>query len=73
MFYGNYFNNKYQTLKKKTWSAPTLIAIVIIISMILVFSFEQIGLFRKEYNLNSEVQHIGKSKLNILLKSLFIS
>lgn len=65
MFYGNYFSNKYQQLRKRNWSAPMLMTVVIIISMLMVFSFEQIGLFRKENNLSVSVKHIGKSKFNI--------
>ena len=65
MFIGNYLSNKYQQYRKKTWSAPMLMSVFIIISMLLVFSFEQIGLFRKESNLTTAI-HIGKSKYIIL-------
>lgn len=61
MFYGNIIN-KYKQLKKRTWSAPMLMTVFIITSMLLVFSLEQIGLFRKENNLENQAMHIGKSK-----------
>lgn len=63
MFYGRFFSNKYQQYKKRNWSAPMLMSVFIIISLLVVFSFEEIGLFRKENNLSSEVMHIGKSNL----------
>lgn len=66
MFYGNYLSTKYTQYRNKTWSAPMLMGTFIVISMLLVFSCEQIGLFRKENNLTTAI-HIGKSKKNILL------
>lgn len=39
-------------MRKKNWSAPAIITVFIIIMMILVYSFEQIGLLNKERNLD---------------------
>ena len=68
MIYGNYFNKKYKQYRNKTWSAPMLMSVFIIISMFLVFSFEQIGIFRKESNLGKTAVHIGKSKNYFFIK-----
>lgn len=65
MFYARKLQNKFNVYRKRT-SAPMLMTIIIIISMFLVFSFEQIGLFRKERNLSSQAIYIGKSKLNLI-------
>ena len=62
MFYEKKITSKVQQNFKKTWSAPKIISVFIIFSMFIVFSFEQIGLFRKENNLNSQAVYIGKSK-----------
>ena len=62
MFYGNYLSNKYQQIRKRSWSAPMIMSVFIIFSMLLVFSFEQVGLFRKESNLNYATKQIGRSK-----------
>jgi len=61
MSIGNYLSKSYQHYRKRTWSAPMFMSVFIITSMLLVFSFEQIGIFRKESNLTTAV-HIGKSK-----------
>jgi len=42
---------KLNQLRKKSWSAPTVMTVFILISMIIVFSFEAIGLTNKEKNL----------------------
>ncbi len=42
---------KLNQLRKKNWSAPTIMSVFILISMIIVFSFEAIGLAKKEKNL----------------------
>ena len=62
MLYRNYLSLKYTQYKKKTWSAPLLMSGFLIICLLLVFSLEEVGLFRKENNLNNQVMHIGKSK-----------
>ena len=62
MLFGKNITSKVQQYRKKTWSAPMLMSVFIILSMFLVFSFEQIGLFRKENNLSSQAVYIGKSK-----------
>merc|ERR1712032_247715 len=60
MFYRNeYVNKKYTEYRRKYWSAPMLMSVFIIISMLAVFSFEQIGLFKKENNLDTAM-HVGK-------------
>merc|ERR1711934_21412 len=64
MIYGNYFNKKYKQYRNRTWSAPMLMSVFIIISMFLVFSFEQIGIFRKEINLGKTAVRIGKVQQN---------
>ena len=66
MFIGKYLKKKYQHYRNRTWSAPMFMSVFIIVSMLLVFSFEQIGIFRKESNLTTAI-HIGKSKYNIIL------
>merc|ERR1712151_1006110 len=59
MFYRNEYVNKYTEYRRKYWSAPMLMSVLIIISMLAVFSFEQIGLFKKENNLDTAM-HVGK-------------
>ena len=44
--------NKLNKIRKQKWSGPLVIAIFLIISMLLVFSFEAIGIFQKEKNLD---------------------
>ena len=39
-------------LRKKNWSAPAIISVFILIMMILVYSFESLGLLNKERNLD---------------------
>jgi len=45
-----------------------LMSVFIIISLLVVFSFEEMGLFRKELNINSEVLHIGKIQQTLTKK-----
>ena len=39
-------------LRKKNWSAPAIISVFILICMIIVYSFESLGLLNKEKNLD---------------------
>jgi len=64
----NFMNITHQQLKKKTWSAPMIMTVFIITSMLMVFSCEQIGLFRKENNLETQAIHIGKIQQTISKK-----
>jgi len=44
--------NKLYLLRKKNWSAPAIISAFILVCMIIVYSFETIGLLNKERNLD---------------------
>lgn len=52
MKFKNPFKKLNNSMRKKNWSAPAIITVFIIIMMILVYSFEQIGLLNKERNLD---------------------
>jgi hypothetical protein len=51
MKYLNQFAKKANQIRKKNWSAPTIMAVFIFVCMIIVYSFEIIGLAKKEKNL----------------------
>merc|ERR1712151_84513 len=60
MFNRNYLKNQYSHIKK-TWSVPMYMTVIVIISVLAVFCFEEMGLFNKELNINHKpVVHIGK-------------
>ncbi len=51
---------KAKYIRKQNWSAPTTMGVFIIICMIIVFSFESLGLANKEKNL--EFRHTTPEK-----------
>ncbi len=54
----NYFHElgkKINRIRKKNWSAPTIMGVFIIICMIIIYSFESLGLFNKERNLDYRI------------------
>lgn len=51
MYYVNKATKKFNSIRKKNWSAPTIMAAFIIICMILIYGFETLGLAKKEKNL----------------------
>ena len=42
---------KFEAIRKKNWSAPAIMSVFILICMLIVYSFEAIGLLNKERNL----------------------
>ena len=52
MKFTNAIIKKANHLRKKNWSAPTIMSVFIIICMIIIFSFETLGLANKEKNLD---------------------
>ena len=56
---------KAKYIRKQNWSAPTIMSVFIIICMIIVFSFETMGLANKERNL--EFRHTTPEKSIFLL------
>lgn len=64
------FIQKANRIRKRKWSAPAVMSVFILICMIVVFSFESLGILNKDKNLeyrhNLEIN--GKNtKFNILL------
>jgi hypothetical protein len=57
----NDFMKKANKFRKQNWSAPTTMAVFIIICMIIIFSFETIGLAKKEKNL--DYRHVTPEKI----------
>jgi Na+/proline symporter len=56
MMLANFFSsnaNKLNKIRKQKWSGPIIIGIFLIISMLIVFGLETIGIFQKEKNLDS--------------------
>jgi len=51
MYYVNKFAFKINRIRKQNWSAPTIMAVFITICMIIVYSFESLGLAKREMNL----------------------
>ena len=56
------FSRKANQFRKQNWSAPTIMSAFIIVCMVLVFSFESIGLLNKEKNLDFRISTPEKSK-----------
>ena len=52
MHYANQVASKFNRIRKKNWSAPTIMAAFIIVCMIIVYSFESLGLAKREKNLD---------------------
>ena len=55
MYYAAQLGKKINRIRKKNWSAPTIMGIFIIICMIIIFSFESLGLSNKERNLDNRI------------------
>lgn len=55
-FAKNTFKNL-SLLRKKNWSAPAIISVFILVCMIIVYSFESIGLLNKERNLDLRISN----------------
>ena len=69
---------KANQFRKQNWSAPTIMTTFIIFCMLLVYSFETIGILNKERNIDYRMTSPEKGKTRILpilifkLKSFFI-
>jgi hypothetical protein len=57
---------KVNQIRKQNWSAPAIMTVFILISMFLVFSFESIGILRRETNLDHRVVYLDTGILNLL-------
>lgn len=55
MMFSRNLMKKANQIRKQNWSAPTIMSVFIVCSMILVFSFESIGLLNKEKNLDFRI------------------
>lgn len=66
---GDMIQTKNTNVRKTNWSAPTTMGVFILICMIIIFSFEAIGLANKEINL--EHRYIKKGKSNRHLKDSY--
>ena len=56
------FFRKANQFRKQNWSAPTIMGVFIIICMMVIFSFETLGLSQKHKNLDMRVTAPEKSK-----------
>ncbi len=56
------FARKANQFRKQNWSAPTIMSAFIVVCMVLVFSFESIGLLNKEKNLDFRITTPETSK-----------
>ena len=63
--------NRLNKIRKQKWSGPLVLAIFLIISMLLVFSFEAVGIFQKEKNLDSRT--VTPTRSNLFLWFLVIT
>ena len=55
MNYAAQFGKKINRIRKKNWSAPTIMAAFILTCMIIIYSFESLGLTNKEKNLDYRI------------------
>ena len=62
MLFAKQFTNKVSNYRKQNWSAPSKMIIFIFLSMLVVFSFESMGLFRRERNLDSRTLYFDNGK-----------
>ena len=60
------FIKKANYIRKQNWSAPTTMSAFIIVCMIVIYSFESIGLLNKEKNLDYRLTTPEKSKFYYL-------
>ena len=54
---------KANQLRKKNWSAPTIMTAFIIFSMFMVYSFETIGILNKDRNIDFRMTSPEKGKI----------
>ena len=62
MLFGNKNKTKPAYIRIQNWSAPSIMTVFIIMCMIVVYSFETIGLFRKETNLEHRTLYFDNGK-----------
>jgi hypothetical protein len=55
MYYAAQFGKKINRIRKKNWSAPTIMGAFILTCMIIIYSFEYLGLTNKEKNLDHRI------------------
>jgi len=60
MLFAKKVNLKMNQIRKQNWSAPAIMTVFILICMFVVFSFETIGILRRESNLDHRVIYIDK-------------
>jgi hypothetical protein len=53
--YVSQLGKKFNRIRKKNWSAPTIMGVFIISCMIIIYSFESLGLSNKEKNLDYRI------------------
>ena len=58
MLFAKKIVGKVNQVRKQNWSAPAIMSVFILICMFLVFSFETIGLFRRETNLDHRMIYL---------------
>lgn len=58
-------SGKINQIRKQNWSAPAIMTVFILISMFLVFSFESIGILRRETNLDHRVVYLDKGTYKV--------
>jgi hypothetical protein len=57
MHYACKFGKEINRIRKKNWSAPTIMGAFILTCMIIIYSFEYLGLTNKEKNLNHRISN----------------
>jgi hypothetical protein len=62
MTFSKNFVRKANQFRKQNWSAPTIMSVFIIICMVVIYSFETVGLLNKEKNL--DFRHTTPEKSN---------
>lgn len=60
MLFAKKVNLKMTQIRKQNWSAPAIMTVFILICMFIVFSFETIGILRRESNLDHRIIYINK-------------
>ncbi len=65
--FGNQIARKAYQIRKQNWSAPTIMSAFIIVCMIIVYSFESLGLAQKEKNLDFRITTPEKCKIENLI------
>jgi hypothetical protein len=54
-YYVSQLGKKFNRIRKKNWSAPTIMAAFILSCMLIIYSFESLGLSNKEKNLDYRI------------------